>query len=62
MMVPIELDDSHYADIKMVTRVMADEGLRSRLRGMTSSRDLYDTLLDGSALIMPDPSRAASAT
>ena len=62
MMVPIELDDSHYADIKMVTRVMADEGLRSRLRSMNSSSDLYDALLDGSALVMPDPSRAASAT
>jgi len=62
MMVPIELDDSHYADIKMVTRVMADESLRSRLRGMNSSRGLYDALLDGSALVMPDPPRAASAT
>ncbi|NCF73555.1 MAG: PTS transporter subunit EIIA [Gammaproteobacteria bacterium] len=62
MMVPMELDDSHYADIKMVTRVMADEGLRSRLRGTNSSSDLYNALLDGSALVMPDPLRTASAT
>ena len=27
MMVPTELDDSDYADIKMVTQVLADEGL-----------------------------------
>ena len=55
MMVPIELDDSHYADIKMITRVLADEGLRSRLRSMNSSSDLYDALLNGSALVAPGP-------
>jgi PTS system nitrogen regulatory IIA component len=62
MMVPTELDDSHYADINMITRVMVDEGLRSRLRGMNSSKDLYDALLDGSALILPEKSRAAEGS
>ena len=62
MMVPTELDDSHYADIKMVTRVMADEGLRSRLRSMNSSNDLYDALLDGSTLVLPDQLRAAQGS
>jgi PTS system nitrogen regulatory IIA component len=62
MMVPTVLDDSHYADIKMVTRVMADEGLRSRLRGMNSSSDLYDALLDGSALVLPDQLRTAQGS
>ena len=59
MMVPTELDESHYADIKMVTRVMADEGLRSRLRSMNTTKDLYDALLDGSALVLPDQLRVA---
>jgi len=62
MMVPTELDDSHYADIKMVTRVMADEGLRSRLRSMNSTNELYDALLDGSALVLPDQLRAAQGS
>jgi PTS system nitrogen regulatory IIA component len=62
MMVPTVLDDSHYADIKMVTRVMADEGLRSRLRSMNSSSDLYDALLDGSALVLPDQLRVAQGS
>jgi len=62
MMVPTELDDSHYADIKMITRVMADEGLRSRLRSMNSSSDLYDALLNGSALVAPDPMRTAQVS
>ena len=59
MMVPSELDDSHYADIKMITRVLADEGLRSRLRSMNSSSDLYAALLNGSALVVPDELRLA---
>ena len=59
MMVPTRLDDHHYADIKMITRVLADEGLRARLRSMNSSRDLYDALLNGSALVAPDQLRAA---
>ncbi len=62
MMVPIELDDGHYADIKMITRILADEGLRARLRGMNSSSDLYAALLDGSALVAPGPLRSAQGT
>ena len=62
MMVPTVLDDSHYADIKMVTRVLADEGLRSRLRSMNTTSDLYDALLDGSALVSPDQLRAAQGS
>jgi PTS system nitrogen regulatory IIA component len=62
MMVPTLLDDSHYADIKMITRVLADEGLRSRLRSMNSSSDLYDALLNGSALVAPDQLRAAQGS
>jgi PTS system nitrogen regulatory IIA component len=54
MVVPAELDDSHYADLKMITSVLADEGLRSRLRGMNSSNDLYEALLNGSALVAPE--------
>ncbi|MDH3490474.1 MAG: PTS sugar transporter subunit IIA [Gammaproteobacteria bacterium] len=54
MMVPTELDDEHRADIQLVTRVLADEGLRARLRGMNSSNDLYEALIDGASLSAPD--------
>ena len=47
MMVPEDVDDRHRADIKLVTDVLADEGLRVRLREMTRSKDLYDALIDG---------------
>lgn len=62
MVVPIELDDSHYADIKMVTRILRDEGLRARLRSMNSSNDLYHALLDGSELVAPDQLRTAQGS
>ena len=62
MLVPSELDESHYAAINKVTRVLADEGLRARLRGTNSSRDLYTAFIDGSALVAPEPMRAAQAT
>lgn len=47
MMVPVEIDDSHRAEIKLITDVLADEGLRARLREMNSSSDLYDALING---------------
>ena len=47
MMVPENVDDSHRADIKLVTDVLADQGLRARLREMNSSSDLYDALISG---------------
>ncbi len=56
MIVPTEIDESHHADIKLVTRVLGDEGLRARLRGMTSSNDLYEALIDGSSLAAPEAS------
>ncbi len=50
MIVPEEIDDSHRADIRLVTRVLGDEGLRARLREMTSSKDLYDALINGAEI------------
>jgi len=55
MIVPADLDDGHHADIKTIAQVLADEGLRSRLRSMNSSRELYDALISGAALVAPDP-------
>ncbi len=62
MVVPSELDDSHYADIKMVTGVLADEGLRSRLRGTSSSKELYKALISGSELFVPGPLQKAQGS
>ena len=50
MMVPAEIDDQHREDVKLVTRVLSDEGLRARLREMSNSSDLYDALISGAEM------------
>ena len=62
MMLPTELNEEHHAAIKMITQVLADEGLRSRLRSANSSNTLYDALLNGSDLLIPKPVSKASQT
>ena len=49
MLLPDEVDESHRADVHLVTEILADETLRDRLRTMNSSRDLYDALIEGAA-------------
>ncbi|MDJ0699661.1 MAG: PTS sugar transporter subunit IIA [Woeseiaceae bacterium] len=53
LMVPDEVDASHGESIRLVTSILADEGLRSRLRSAKSSSDLYEALIDGSTLAAP---------
>jgi PTS system nitrogen regulatory IIA component len=50
MIVPAEIDDSHRADIKLITDVLADKGLRGRLRKMNSSSDLHNALISGAEM------------
>lgn len=45
LMVPAEMDDSHYADTRFIAGLISDEVLRSKLRAATSSRDLHETLI-----------------
>jgi len=47
MIVPENIDETHRAEIKLVTEVLADQGLRARLREMNSSNDLYNALISG---------------
>ena len=50
MMLPEDIDETHRAEIKLVTDVLADLELRDRLRGMNSSNDLYDALISGAEM------------
>ena len=50
MMVPENINDEHRDDIKLITRVLADEELRARLREMNSSSDLYEALINGAEM------------
>jgi len=55
LMVPLNLDDSHLADIKMITGMLSDAGLRGRLRDASTSSDLYESLQHGGNLSAPAP-------
>lgn len=47
LMVPTEIDASHYADIELLSTFLRDDVLRARLRAATSSSNLYDALMVG---------------
>ena len=47
MMVPSEINASHYADVELLTGFLTDEDLRERLRAANSSRELLDALMVG---------------
>ena len=47
MMLPLEIDDSHRAEVDLVTELLADKALRERLRASNSSKDLYEALVEG---------------
>ena len=49
LMVPEAMNESHYADVRLVTEVLADDQLRQRLRESTSSSELYRNLVGDSA-------------
>ncbi len=50
MIVPEDVNDQHRDEVKLVAQVLADEGLRARLREMNSSKDLYDALISGAEM------------
>jgi len=49
LMVPANLDASHYADIELITGILGDDALRDRLRAANTSNDLYQALVAGAA-------------
>ncbi len=56
LMVPQDISDSHYEDVRLITGLLADDNLRRELRGASSSRELYKKLLSASAgSVQSDP-------
>ena len=47
LILPKELNDSHYGDIDMITGFLTNDSLTARLRSANSSSELYDALLAG---------------
>lgn len=56
LMVPLELDESHMADIRLITSALNDPELRERLREARSSSELYKALLS-----LPPPASSPEA-
>ena len=50
MILPVEIEDRHRDHVRLVTELLANEKLRSRLREMHTSTDLYDALMTGAEL------------
>jgi len=47
LILPKELNDSHYGDIDMVTGFLANDSLAAKLRSANSSSELYDAVIAG---------------
>ena len=61
LMVPAELDASHYAEIEQLTHLLRDPTLRTSLRAAMSSSDLYDALIASQAEPLPRMQESASS-
>jgi PTS system nitrogen regulatory IIA component len=59
LMVPTEVTESHHADIAMLTDLLADDGLRQRLREATSSSALYKLLIEAGKSSVPGQLKTA---
>jgi PTS system nitrogen regulatory IIA component len=47
LILPEDLDESHYADIDMITACLTNDSLTAKLRSSNSSTELFDALLAG---------------
>ncbi|MDX1516231.1 MAG: PTS sugar transporter subunit IIA [Woeseiaceae bacterium] len=61
LMVPMEVDDRHLAEITSIAEVLANEDLREALRECNTSNELYTTLL-GAVQVSPRQDLRAAQT
>ena len=54
MLVPEDLDETHYADIKVITQLLSNGTLLSSLRSANSNIELHNALVNGSRLDIQD--------
>lgn len=45
LIVPKKVDASHHADIELISKTLASDTLRARLRASTNSKELYDAFI-----------------
>ena len=49
MLVPKDLDESHQANVRSIAALLSGDTLRSELRAARTSKELYESLLNGTA-------------
>lgn len=54
MLVPEDLNETHYADIKVITKLLSNDKLRTNLRSANSNIELYNALINDSGLDIQD--------
>jgi len=62
LLVPNDIDDSHHADIRMITTALGDDGVRERLREANTSSELYESLLNACELAAPQSAPVAQSS
>lgn len=55
LLVPEDVNDSHVEEIRGISRVLADDDLRERLRECNTSKELHSTLLAAAIALSPPP-------
>ncbi len=60
LIVPEEIDASHYDEIRDIADMLKGHHWRSMARSATSSRELYDIVVNASQPVVPDSAQAAS--
>ena len=46
MMLPLEIDERHREEVRLIAELLEDKALRERLRASNSSKDLYAALVE----------------
>ena len=56
---PEDLDEDDYADIEVITTLLRNQELTTKLRAAAKSSELYEALLNGHVAAAPEVAREA---
>ncbi len=59
LIVPEDLDEDDYADIEVITTLLRNQELTTKLRAAAKSSELYEALLNGHVAAAPEVAREA---
>jgi len=62
MIVPAEINESHHSNIRSIAELLGNPELRQKMRGASSSSELYDSLIDSSVATVVMDLKVADAS